>query len=203
MKKWHRRLEKDFLHIVNRAMLTVPNILTLSRIVLLVPLIALLFIQESWAAWTAFALYVIAVITDFLDGYMARSMKLVSAFGKFLDPTSDKIFVTSLLSVLVGIGRLPDLWMIPVIIILTREFMISGLREFLGPKDIQIPVSRLAKWKTTLQMFAIGFLVVGPYGDVVLPGSLQIGQWGLVLAAVLTVITGWDYLKSSIKHFKS
>lgn len=184
-------------------MLTFPNILTLSRIVLLVPLITLLFIQESWAAWTAFAIYVVAVFTDFLDGYMARSMKLVSAFGKFLDPTSDKIFVTSLLSVLVGIGRLPDLWMLPVIIILTREFMISGLREFLGPKDIQIPVSRLAKWKTTLQMFAIGFLVVGPYGEVVLPGSLQIGQWGLVLAAVLTVITGWDYLKNSIKHFKS
>jgi len=122
--------------------------------------------------------------------------------GKFLDPISDKIFVASLLIVLAGFDRLEGLWIIPAIIILMRELLVSGLREFLGPKNIQLPVSKLAKWKTTVQMFALGFLVVGDHGDILLPNTLTYGQWGILIAAMLTVITGWSYLTAGLKHIK-
>jgi cardiolipin synthase len=181
-------------------MKNLPNLLTFLRIVSLPVLIALFFVESYWAAWTALFIYILACITDFLDGYLARKYKVESAFGKFLDPISDKIFVASLLVTLVAFDRLDGLWIIPVIIIMMREFLVSGLREFLGPMNIQLPVSQLAKWKTTIQMVAMGFLVVGPYGNDVLPYCLTIGQWGLAIAALLTVITGWDYLKTGIKH---
>lgn len=184
-------------------MKSLPNILTLSRILVLPIIIGLFFIPESWAAWTALGFYIYAAITDFLDGYVARTMKTVSALGTFLDPISDKIFVASLLVVLVGFDRLEGLWMIPAIIILIREFLVAGLREFLGPQNIQLPVSKLAKWKTTVQMITLGFLVVGDYGDVILPNTLTFGQWGLAAAAILTVITGWQYLKAGLKHIPS
>lgn len=180
-----------------------PNILTFFRIAILPVIIGLFFVAGAWAAWTALGLYTIASITDFLDGYLARSMKTESTLGQFLDPISDKIFIASLLVTLVGFDRLQGIWIIPAIIILVREFLIAGLREFLGPQNIQLPVSRLAKWKTTVQMVALGFLVVGDYGDVVLPNTLTYGQWGLTIAAILTVITGWAYLKAGLKHILS
>lgn len=179
-----------------------PNILTFFRIAILPVIIALFFSPDAWAAWTALGLYTVACITDFLDGYLARVMKTESALGKFLDPISDKIFVATLLIVLAGFDRLEGLWIIPAIIILVREFLIAGLREFLGPQNIQLPVSKLAKWKTTVQMVALGFLVVGNHGDVVLPNTLTYGQWGLAIAASLTVITGWGYLTTGLKHIK-
>lgn len=177
-----------------------PNILTFFRIGILPVLIGLFFIEGWLAAWGALALYTLACITDFLDGYIARSMNVESALGTFLDPISDKIFVASLLIVLAGFDRLEGLWLIPAIVILMREFLVSGLREFLGPQNIQLPVSKLAKWKTTVQMVALGFLVVGDYGDILLPHTLLYGQWGLAIAALLTVITGWSYVKAGIKH---
>lgn len=179
-----------------------PNILTFSRMAMLPVIIGLFFIHEAWAAWTALGLYTLACITDFLDGYLARTMKTESALGKFLDPISDKIFIGSLLLTLAAFGRLHDLWIVPAIIILMREFLISGLREFLGPQNVRIPTSRLAKWKTTVQMVTLGFLVVGDYGDVILPHTLEIGQWGLAAAAALTVFTGWEYLRTGIKHIR-
>jgi len=182
-------------------MKNIPNYLTYLRILLIPIVIGLLFIPESWAAWTALGFYTIASITDFLDGYLARKWKVESAVGMFLDPISDKIFIASLLVALVGFDRVDGIWMIPVIVILMREFLVSGMREFLGPLNVQLPVSQLAKWKTTIQMIALGFLVMGDYGDVVLPYTLEIGQWGLTIAAILTVITGWDYLKAGFKHF--
>jgi cardiolipin synthase len=184
-------------------MKSLPNLLTLSRILILPVIIGLFFIPESWAAWTALGFYTYACVTDFLDGYLARSLKTVSALGTFLDPISDKIFVTSLIVVLVGFDRLEGLWIIPAIIILIREFLVAGLREFLGPQNVQLPVSKLAKWKTTLQMIAMGFLVVGHDGDVVLPNTLFYGQIGLTIAAALTVITGWQYLRAGLKHIPS
>lgn len=184
-------------------MQNLPNILTFFRIAILPVIIGLFFIPEAWAAWAALALYIIAGVTDFLDGYLARSMKTVSAFGTFLDPISDKIFVASLLITLAGFDRLEGLWIIPAIIILIREFLVAGLREFLGPQNIQLPVSKLAKWKTTVQMIALGFLVVGDYGDIILPNTLTYGHWGLAIAAILTVITGWGYLKAGLKHIQS
>lgn len=179
-----------------------PNILTISRIVLLPVLIGLFFIPEEWAAWTALWIYIFCAVTDFFDGYIARRYQTTSKFGTFLDPISDKIMIASLLLVLVGFDRLPGLWMIPAIIILMREFLISGLREFLGPQNIQVPVSKLAKWKTTLQMVALGFLVIGDYGDAVVPHTLLIGQYGITIAAVITIITGWNYLKAGFKHIR-
>lgn len=181
-------------------MKNLPNILTFFRIAILPIIIGLFFIPESWAAWTALGLYTLACITDFLDGYLARSMQTESALGKFLDPISDKIFIASLLITLVDFDRLDGVWVFPAIIILIREFMVSGLREFLGPMNIQLPVSKLAKWKTTVQMVALGFLVIGDYGDIILPYTLEIGQWGLTIAALLTVMTGWAYLKAGLKH---
>lgn len=183
-------------------MLNIPNLLTLARLLLL-PVIAWLFFMERvWggtAAWWCFGLYVAAAITDWLDGYLARKMNAVTPFGTFLDPISDKIFVASMLVLLVGFVRLPDAWMICAIVILGREFLISGLREFLGPKNIQIPVSKLAKWKTTSQMIATGILIIGPYTVY----GLQGGRWLMVVATILTVITGWDYMKKSLPYLKS
>ena len=177
-----------------------PNILTALRILILPVIIGLFFIPEAWAAWTALALYIVASVTDFLDGHLARKMDIVSPLGTFLDPIADKIFIGALLIVLVGFDRIDGLWQIAAIIILSRELLVSGLREFLGPLNVQLPVSKLAKWKTTLQMVALGFLVIGDYGNNVLPNTLEIGQWGLAIAAALTVITGWSYLKAGLKH---
>lgn len=176
-----------------------PNILTFSRMAMLPVIIGLFFIPDAWAAWTALGIYTVACITDFLDGYLARTMNSESTIGKFLDPVSDKIFVGSLLLTLAAFDRLTGIWIIPAIIILMREFLVSGLREFLGP-DKRMPTSKLAKWKTTVQMVTMGFLVVGDYGDVVLPYTLEIGQWGLAAAALLTVTTGWAYVKAGAKH---
>lgn len=177
--------------------------LTFFRIAILPVIIWLLFMPGAMAAWCALGLYAMASITDFLDGYLARAMKVESALGTFLDPISDKIFIATMLIVLVGFDRLEGLWIIPAIVILMREFLVSGLREFLAPQNIKLPVSKLAKWKTMVQMFTLGFLVIGDYGDVLIPNTLLYGQWGLTFAAILTVITGWSYLKAGLKHIQS
>ncbi len=181
-------------------MWTLPNILTISRIFTLPVIIGLFYWPTPWAPWIALALYTIACITDFLDGWIARSMNSASALGKFLDPISDKIFVACLILVLAAFDRLEGWWLIAGLVIFIREFLISGLREFLGPKDVQVPVTKLAKWKTTIQMFALGFLIVGDAGNVILPHTLLIGQILISIAAALTAWTGWHYLKHSFHH---
>lgn len=191
-----------------------PNILTVSRIVLLPVLIGLFFVPGAAAAWTALWIYIFCAVTDFLDGYIARKFGSTSGFGTFLDPISDKIMVGSLLLTLAAFDRLHDGWIIPAIVILMREFLISGLREYLGPKNISVPVSKLAKWKTGLQMTALGFLIIGHYGDgameavfgMLVPGegtvagALLTGQILLAAAAVITMITGWNYVKVGFRH---
>jgi cardiolipin synthase len=191
-----------------------PNILTVSRIVLLPVLIGLFFVSGPVAAWWALWIYIFCAVTDFLDGWIARKYGTTSGFGTFLDPISDKIMVASLLLTLAAFDRLHDFWIVPAIIILMREFLISGLREFLGPKNISVPVSRLAKWKTGLQMTALGFLVIGDYGDATMEavfgflvpgegnviGALFTGQMLLAAAAVVTILTGWNYLRVGIRH---
>jgi cardiolipin synthase len=180
-----------------------PNILTISRMLTLPVIVGFMYYEYSasqvWAAWVAFGLYVLSAITDFLDGYFARSMNLVTDFGKFLDPISDKIFVATIMIALVGFGKLPDLWIIAPMVIMIREFLVSGIREFLGPKEIKLPVTKLAKWKTTVQMIATGLLVIGSVSPLVMIS----GRLGLVIAAILTVITGWGYLKAGLKHIQS
>lgn len=177
-------------------MCNLANILTLFRLVLLPFIIVLFYIPAEWAAWTCLILYIIGAVTDFFDGWVARRFNQISDFGTFMDPISDKIFVVVLLLMLVSIGRIEGLWILPVIFILVREFLVSGMREFLGPKNIKLPVTNLAKWKTTIQMAALGFLIIGPY----VPLGTLAGLLGLTAAAVLTVVTGWEYLKAGFAH---
>ncbi len=176
-----------------------PNILTLLRIIL-IPLIAvLMFIPSAWAAWTALGFYTLACVTDWLDGYIARRDNIISAFGRFLDPIADKLLIAILLLIFAGMERLEGWWILPACVIMFREILIAGLREFLGPQNIVIHVSKLAKWKTTSQMIALGFLVVGDYGNVILPETLLIGQILLSISAVLTFITGYEYMVQGMK----
>ena len=182
------------------AMKNLPNIITLSRLATLPVLLILMFVPHAWAAWTALGLYTLGCITDYVDGYLARRMQIESAFGKFLDPIADKIFVITVILCLVATGKLPHVMVIPPLLIITREFLIAGLREFLGPKNISVPVSKLAKWKTGFQMTSLGFLIVGDYGNIILPGTMYWG-WGLItIAALLTLQTGWDYFKVGLRH---
>ncbi len=182
-------------------MKNVPNILTVARLILLPFIIALFFLEDKMgvhAMWSALFLYVIAAITDFLDGWVARKYNIISPFGTFMDPISDKIFVATLLIVFVAFGRLDGIWIIPVVAILGREFLVSGLREYLGPHNVKMPVSQLAKWKTAIQMLSLGFLIIGPY----IPYGLDIGQSTLIIAAIITVVTGAQYLKVGLEHMR-
>ncbi len=184
-------------------MTSLPNIITLVRIFLIPLIIFLMYVPTETTAWLALTLYTVACASDYLDGYLARKMNEVSDIGKFLDPIADKIMIGSLLIALAAIDRLDGIWVVPAIVILVREFLVSGLREYLGPKNVTLPVSQMAKWKTTLQMIALGFLVMGDYGNDVLPFTLLIGQIGLTIAAVLTVTTGWNYMKAGLLHMTS
>ncbi|HEX8302984.1 CDP-diacylglycerol--glycerol-3-phosphate 3-phosphatidyltransferase [Sphingomonas sp.] len=184
-------------------MWTLPNILTLSRILAIPLLVAFLW----WPEWPlgyaiAFTLYSLMGITDYFDGYVARTQGTVSKLGVFLDPIADKIMIAAVILVLVGKGAIPGIHMIAALIILVREIAVSGLREFLGGLQVSLPVSKLAKWKTTFQLGALGFLIFYP----------AMPEWGWVMtvgiaflwaAAALTVITGWDYLRAGLKHMDS
>ena len=195
-------------------MLSLPNTLTLSRIVA-IPLLAWFLWWPGWETGylLAFGLYGLMGITDYFDGYLARSSGTVSKLGIFLDPIADKIMVAAVILVLAaqGVLRGPyvgDAHVVAGLIILMREIAVSGLREFLGPLQVSVPVSRLAKWKTTFQMVSLGALILGqglPRSTMMI-GSVDaniphtIGLATLWAAAVLTVITGWDYLRVGLKH---
>ncbi|HTN15423.1 MAG TPA: CDP-diacylglycerol--glycerol-3-phosphate 3-phosphatidyltransferase [Sphingomonadaceae bacterium] len=186
-------------------MLSLPNLLTLSRIVAL-PLLAFLLWWPGWATGygLAFVLYCLMGITDYFDGYLARSSGTVSRLGIFLDPIADKIMVAVVILVLAAQGRLRgeylgDFHVIAGLIILVREIAVSGLREFLGGLQVSVPVSKLAKWKTTFQLVALGALILA--GAV--PGEPWVHLVGLISlwgAAILTVVTGWGYLRVGIRH---
>ena len=181
-----------------------PNILTFSRIVAIPVLIGLLlFVDDPAGSWLAFCAYTYACITDFFDGYLARAWHQQSAFGRFLDPIADKLLVASVLLALVGIDRISGLTVLPAAVIMCREILVSGLREFLAEVRVGVPVSALAKWKTALQMLCLGFLLVGPNGPDFGPVTTsEIGIYGLWVAAVLTLITGYDYLVHGLKHIR-
>jgi len=185
-------------------MLTLPNLLTLSRIFAVPVLVALLW-DSAWFGYIcAFILYCIVGLTDYLDGYLARSQGTVSKLGIFLDPIADKIMVASVIVMLIFTRDIESWHVIAAIVILLREIIVSGLREFLAGLSVSVPVSQLAKWKTAIQMFALGALI--------LAGAVRHGGWvdfawvesvGLVslwMAAGLTMITGWDYLRAGLKH---
>jgi CDP-diacylglycerol--glycerol-3-phosphate 3-phosphatidyltransferase/cardiolipin synthase len=200
-------------------MMSLPNILTLSRILAL-PLLAFLLWWPDWQAGYAFAfvLYCLMGITDYFDGYIARSSGAVSKLGIFLDPIADKIMVVVVILVLTAQEHLRgpyvgDMHVIAGLIIVVREIAVSGLREFLGGLQVSVPVSKLAKWKTTFQLVALGALILGgavhgaPCSAVGEDCGTLLGQWvhlvglaSLWAAAILTLVTGWDYLRVGLRH---
>ncbi|MEX2452092.1 MAG: CDP-diacylglycerol--glycerol-3-phosphate 3-phosphatidyltransferase [Rhodospirillales bacterium] len=178
-----------------------PNILTFSRIAAIPVVAMLLLLPEPLGNWLAFAVYVYACVTDFFDGYLARAWEQQSSLGKFLDPIADKLLVATVLLIMVGIDRIQDWALLPAAVILCREILVSGLREFLASVRVSVPVSAMAKWKTTLQLIALGVLIVGNAGPDFGPlTTLQIGILGLWGAAILTLITGYDYLRAGLRQ---
>lgn len=178
---------------------SLPNLLTLFRIAIIPALVGLLFIADGPARWAACALFVVAAISDYFDGYLARHRNEVSPLGRFLDPIADKLLVASVILMLVAIGAIRGWVILPALVILCREILVSGLREYLAEIRVPLPVSQLAKWKTAIQMIALGVLIVGESGPAFLPVQL-IGEIGLWLAAALTMITGYDYLRRGLEH---
>jgi cardiolipin synthase (CMP-forming) len=180
-----------------------PNVLTLSRIAASVVICLLLMLETFWGNWLALVVFLFACVTDFLDGYLARAWRQQSSFGRFLDPIADKLLVASILLVLVGIDQLPGIHILPAVVILWREILVSGLREHLAQLNVGLPVTWLAKWKTTLQMIALGFLVVGEHGpDLGVVTVTDIGLIGLWAAAILTLITGYDYVRAGLNYME-
>jgi cardiolipin synthase (CMP-forming) len=180
---------------------SLPNVLTYGR-VLAVPLVVgcLFWPNEMWMRWLALALFTAAAVTDFFDGYLARAWSQQSALGRVLDPIADKLLVAACLLMLVADGTIQSLSLWAAIVILCREILVSGLREFLAELRVSVPVTTVAKWKTAVQLVAIGFLIAGPAGDKVLPGTTSIGIVLLWIAALLTLYTGWDYFRAGIRH---
>ncbi|MBV9079416.1 MAG: CDP-diacylglycerol--glycerol-3-phosphate 3-phosphatidyltransferase [Methylobacteriaceae bacterium] len=180
---------------------TLPNILTYARVAAVPAVAGLLFWpHETWARWAALILFVGAAITDYFDGYFARAFAQQSMLGRMLDPIADKLLVSACLLMLAADGVIAGVSLWAAIIILCREVLVSGLREYLAELRVGMPVSRVAKWKTGFQLVAIGFLIAGPAGQPILPATLEIGIALLWIAAALTIYTGWDYLKIGIHH---
>ncbi len=177
-----------------------PNLLTLSRIAAIPVVVVLLYFHDPITRWVCLALFTLAGLTDYVDGYLARHWNQVSPLGRFLDPIADKLLVASVIVMLIAIDEIQGLLVIPAIVILAREIMVSGLREFLAEIKVPLPVSKLAKWKTVIQMVALGVLIVGQEaGPKFLPMEIM-GDTGLWIAAILTLITGYDYLARGVKH---
>ena len=179
-----------------------PNLLSLSRIVAVPALIVAFYVEPPLSNWVAFGIFAAAGLTDWLDGYLARTMNKVSGLGGFLDPIADKLLVATALLMLVYVDRIGDWSILPAIVIMCREILVSGLREFLAQLRVRVPVSRLAKWKTVVQMIALGFLIVGDAGWHKIP-VIEIGIAGIWLAAGITIYTGYDYLKAGLRHVTS
>tara|TARA_B100000212_G_C27357817_1_gene526687 strand:+ start:1241 stop:1798 length:558 start_codon:yes stop_codon:yes gene_type:complete len=182
-------------------MIKIPNILTIGRIILVPILVFVFFLPGPLGDWLTCGIFVLASFTDFVDGFLARLLKQQSRLGEMLDPIADKIIVVTALVLLVKNDTISDINIVAAIIILCREILVSGLREYLAKFNLKMPVSQLAKVKTFLQMFAISILLAGSSGDNLLGGyGLDIGIVLLWLSAVLTIYTGYDYIKKGIDH---
>lgn len=178
---------------------TLPNFLTIIRIALIPVVVVLFYFDRPLSNWIVASIFVVACITDYLDGYFARALKQTTRFGTFLDPVADKLLVAATLLMLVGFGRIQGLSLIPAVVILCREILVSGLREYLAEAHVSVPVTRLAKWKTAIQMIALTFLIIEDIPGIYFPIS-AVGTLGLWVAALLTLITGFDYLRAGLKH---
>jgi len=185
--------------------LAVPNLLTYARIAAVPAVVACLYWQDIlhgglWLRWVALVVFVAAGVTDVLDGYFARKWGEQSIFGRMLDPIADKLLVASCLLMLAGDGTIRGWSLLAAIVILCREILVSGLREYLAELRVGVPVTQLARWKTTLQLVAVGFLVAGRAGDAIVPVVTPIGLTLLWLSALLTLYTGWDYFHAGVRH---
>ena len=196
MKKNADERHADFMRVV----LSWPNILTYGRIAGVPVVVACLLYGGNGARWLAFSVFVAAAITDFFDGYLARLWSQQSSLGRMLDPIADKLLVAAVLLVLCYDSTISGVHIWAAIIIISREILVSGLREFLAELHVPVPVTQLAKYKTTLQMIAFGFLIAGPAGDRILSNNTEIGLAGLWIAAVITLYTGYDYFRAGIMH---
>jgi cardiolipin synthase len=183
----------------------IPNLLTYARIVAVPLIVGCFFIEgrlesSDFARWAAFWIFTVASITDYLDGYLARIWNQTSNIGRMLDPIADKLLVAAVLLLLAADQTIADWSVWAGITILCREILVSGLREYLAALKVSVPVTRIAKWKTTIQMVAIAFLLAGPAGDKILPHTTHIGIGLLWIAAILTFYTGYDYFRAGLKH---
>jgi cardiolipin synthase (CMP-forming) len=179
---------------------SLPNVLTYLRILAVPAVVLILFLVPGHAGrWWALAVYIGACVTDWLDGFLARVWRQQSTLGRMLDPIADKLLVGTTLLMLTYDGTLNGPAVGAAAVILCREILVSGLREFLAELNVKVHVTQLAKWKTTLQMTAIGILVAGPAGDRLVPGVTAAGLAMLWMAALLTLWTGFDYLKAAVR----
>ena len=185
--------------------LSLPNILTYARIAAVPVLVGLLFWQSIfngplWLRWVALVMFIGTGVTDFLDGYFARIWGQQSSLGRMLDPIADKLLVASCLLMLAAEESIRGWTLFAAVIILCREILVSGLREYLAELQVSVPVTRLAKWKTSAQMVAIGFLIAGEAGDRIVPVVSHIGILLLWLSAMLTLYTGYDYMRAGLRY---
>lgn len=177
----------------------IPNILTFSRIAVIPLFVASFYVGGMWSFWLTAGFFAYASVTDFFDGAMARAWSAQSKLGRFLDPIADKLLVATAILMLVYEGRAPELAELALLAILSREIMVSGLREFLAELNVSVPVSKLAKFKTAAQMMALWLLLLAPG----VPADWYIEPIGTALlwiAAVLTLVTGYAYLRTGLKH---
>src|SRR5690349_5525884 len=182
-----------------------PNLLTYGRIAAVPVVVACMYWQAIleyglWLRWVALVVFIAAGITDVLDGYVARAYAQQSSFGRMLDPIADKLLVSSCLLMLAADGTIRNWALWAAIVILCREILVSGLREYLAELRVSVPVTALAKWKTFLQLLAVGFLIAGKAGDQILPITTDIGLGLLGFSAILTLYTGWDYFRAGVRH---
>lgn len=174
-----------------------PNILTYGRIAAVPVVAGLLMWGGNGARWAALVIFLLAAVSDFFDGYLARIWQLETSLGRMLDPIADKVLVAVVLLVLSADGILFGGHIWAAIIILSREVLVSGLREYLGELRVSVPVTKIAKWKTTVQLVAIGFLIAGPAAG----GAVVTTGIGLLwIAAALTLYTGYDYFRAGLRH---
>ncbi len=181
--------------------LSLPNLLTYGRVIAVPLVVACLFWPAVFAMrWLALGIFIVAGISDFLDGYLARAWSQQTSLGRLLDPIADKLLVSAVLLMLAADRTISSFALWAAIIILCREILVSGLREYLAELKVSVPVSKVAKWKTFLQLVALGFLIAGPAGEQFLPATTKIGLTLLWVAALLTLYTGWDYLRAGLAH---
>jgi len=185
--------------------LALPNILTYARIAAVPVVVALLYWQSIldgglWLRWVALVIFIAAGVTDILDGYFARMWGQMSSLGRMLDPIADKLLVGACLLMLAAETTIHGWSLLAAVIILCREILVSGLREYLAELRVGVPVTRLAKWKTVGQMVAVGFLIAGEAGDRIVPGITEIGIGLLWASAILTLYTGYDYMKAGLRY---